>query len=1272
MARVMIGLLLLSCSIASANGEILVGNLSEPVRDATPISNPMYWAAQSFIMDNRYVQLTSIDAYVGDAIGTPDVVAELRWHDVNGQIDFSPTGLITTFSVPDVSGTIGPRTFVPDSPVTLLPNGGYWFVLGGTTPDTYFWSYANTGAWEGAGILDWFADSSDAGTTWTYYGDPGPFFPYMIQVDVALRSGDFDANGLYECADVDALTAEISAGTQTPFYDLTGDGVVDLADLDTWLAEAGQANLPSQNAYLYGDADLDGVVDGSDFIIWNAHKFTDVAAWCSGDFNADGVVDGIDFIAWNAHKFTSADARSNPVPEPGSTGTFAMLLAAAAAFGRRKTRCHRTTAVKLRRVSSFGLSVELLEDRRVLSTINWVNRGTTDNFGVYGGNANLARDIVDRAIVDWQRVIDNFNYAEGGNTFSVTVTAADQGGGGRGVTNNILRNNATQKKPVAANIQMDDNGGGSGWYFDPVPWANAVSPDDGEFTMLLTPFTADNGNVGNDFYRTIVHELGHAMGLGDDTNGYLRIADFLEDAGFDDPNGGRLKTINLGGGAIEYTLTTAGGGHLWEGGTTPYTGPAHPNDLMNDGRTVGLGLTRRQLITDTDAFLLADVYGYSINLPSTINTMLVNPNYTSDVLTVSGQSGNVVDVITIQGTAVPGELHTTVGPYVEIVPWPQLSQIVVNAGGGGDFIRMEFNGGLTTSINGGDGDDFVDFSFSVRNLSNLTGPTTVTGGNGADSIFVYDNNNPLAAGFLVNADTLWRSGFGEITHDASVEFIHLTTGAGADTVDVLGTRSGSTLFLQNAGFGTQEIINVGYTLQGAQLIQGDVVVHNDPWQSFLNISDEFNSNPRTATIDFVDGTSFGVITGLAAGSILWDNADIQEINITTGGGNDVITNLRSSETINFYNTGGRDNLTVGDNLIGMQSITGAIGVGPNAGLVFTDITLNNAADTVGRNVTWAFDGAGFVIAGLSFANIRYDYQSVVNLSVLGGSGNDNFTLNGISDDWAITNINGGSGFDTLVVDDRTMPFSLDTAYVRPDQFYRLLGVAIGIVTNFSNIESPSLYLQAATTAVTVFGTASSIPSGSQLTIYGGPNSETFTVHPRDANGLPSVLGAMGIIGGAGIDSIVVDDSASSTGAEWVIENYFGAGTQNFVVGGGAYFGSLNDVENVILSGSAGDDIFYLDRYQSGTSLQVFGNEGNDRLDVTSSSLDVLASITSISYFNFDGGNGYDQFLVYNDNGPGGWDYVGANDYFRALGPSYTLTLHDANVEYLYATGGAAA
>ena len=150
--------------------------------------------------------------------------------------------------------------------------------------------------------------------------------------------GDFDDNGFYQCNDVDQLVSAIvdvkNGGMPDLNFDMTGEGNVDNSDLDAWLAEAGDIGglTASGNPVLVGDAQLDGTVDGVDFIAWNGSKFTSVAAWCSGDFNADGVVDGQDFILWNNNKFTTADHVA--VPEP--TGLGIIALATLAGFQRRR------------------------------------------------------------------------------------------------------------------------------------------------------------------------------------------------------------------------------------------------------------------------------------------------------------------------------------------------------------------------------------------------------------------------------------------------------------------------------------------------------------------------------------------------------------------------------------------------------------------------------------------------------------------------------------------------------------------------------------------------------------------------------------------------------------------------------------------------------------------------------------------------------------------------------------------------------------------------
>jgi hypothetical protein len=153
-----------------------------------------------------------------------------------------------------------------------------------------------------------------------------------------IVSGDFSGDGSLGCVDIDRLVQAIAAGWQNLALDVTLDGLINLADLDRWLQLAGAANLPSGNAYRGGDANLDGVVDGTDFNIWNGNKFTAQAAWCRGDFSADGFIDGSDFNLWNSNKFTSANNFLS-VPEPESWRVMVLMaIWLRATFGRHFAR----------------------------------------------------------------------------------------------------------------------------------------------------------------------------------------------------------------------------------------------------------------------------------------------------------------------------------------------------------------------------------------------------------------------------------------------------------------------------------------------------------------------------------------------------------------------------------------------------------------------------------------------------------------------------------------------------------------------------------------------------------------------------------------------------------------------------------------------------------------------------------------------------------------------------------------------------------------------
>ena len=158
-----------------------------------------------------------------------------------------------------------------------------------------------------------FGRIEDGGTNMMPRIDIGAF-----EIQSTVLACDFDGREGCDIDDIDALIMEIVAGTNNLEFDLNADEMVDHADRDQWLAEAGELNLNSGNPYLLADSNLDGVVDGQDFLVWNSFKFNPTGTWSQADWNADGITDGQDFLIWNSNKFQSSDGLLRSVLPPAS------------------------------------------------------------------------------------------------------------------------------------------------------------------------------------------------------------------------------------------------------------------------------------------------------------------------------------------------------------------------------------------------------------------------------------------------------------------------------------------------------------------------------------------------------------------------------------------------------------------------------------------------------------------------------------------------------------------------------------------------------------------------------------------------------------------------------------------------------------------------------------------------------------------------------------------------------------------------------------------
>jgi hypothetical protein len=436
---------------------------------------------------------------------------------------------------------------------------------------------------------------------------------------------------------------------------------------------------------------------------------------------------------------------------------------------------------------------EQLEDRSMLALV-WVNEATANLTTFSAAEQQLVRNSILHAINDWNSTLainDNQGQPIANNiTINVDTSLGDAVDA---VTVNTARTAAGI--PTATTITIHpllDANGIAHWYLD----SNA--PTDSEFSNWMSLFAGQNPNTtGVDFQTAITRELGRALGMMFSYGSSPTFQGNLNASNLKITDGTHLPTTAQTT-QVTYTFTNSTYIGVFGQSTTMDTRgyvATDGNDLMASYSAGTSRLTGgvRRLITDLDAGILADAYGYTIlSWPNQRDTFFVN-QLDSGSYTVVGYAGSFNDSITfrkINGTK--GAMVN--GTFEAIATTPAPKAISVLSGDGNDAVIVYT-------------DDFIDSAINL-DLGAGTDYMSFQGGT-LYSNFSYDFDDAGAPVSTLSRTLVSNLSGPSLTHDRiafkSAEDVSLYTSTGADWVRVKNSLSGVSQIRLDLGDGEDNV-----------------------------------------------------------------------------------------------------------------------------------------------------------------------------------------------------------------------------------------------------------------------------------------------------------------------------------------------------------------------------------------------------------------------------------------------------------------------------------
>ena len=762
-------------------------------------------------------------------------------------------------------------------------------------------------------------------------------------------------------------------------------------------------------------------------------------------------------------------------------------------------------------------------------------------------------------------------------------------------------------------------------------YSTAGAIDDETITIIRSGATGEGANVlvmsiisgssgsgiGNDAYNDI-DQVNVTAGDGDDTFEIFDGLDNILDGGAGD------DTINYTSIADDLTII------FGASGTNTVTGTGIGTDILINIENINGG-------TGNDTFVIQDESNNELDGGGgTDEAFVIMENVYSGVITIIRNPANVV---TVSGSGFGVDTYTNIEQVnvtsvsgTDIFRPNDFNDNDFDAGGGIDWIdystltgAVSVNVNLNTGIATGDGNDtligFENISGSIGNdtligdsaaniIDGNSGADTIDGGGGDDTLIGNTGNDFIDGGS--GTDTLDESnattamnvtlvnGNGSSTsigqgNDTFTSIENINTGAGDDTFsitdindNVINANGGNDIATVSGGSGTITITRTG----------GDVAVSDTGGgigiDQYLNVEQVDVNGSGTDDTFVVDDANDNEFDGLAGDdtvsyaplstpitvTIVGNQATIAGTgigadtlynieNIFTGTGNDYfdisgtvdygLNSNTGADTFFFnvnvdgalaletsdsafldFSTFTASGITIDLSSAVSQSVTGSLDITLTG--TFTSISGTTLADsisgTTGADTIWTDDGDD-TIFGDAGADILDGNAGVDTIS--GGAGNDtidggtgNDILDGGGDDDTIT---GGAGND--VIDG---------------------GSGIDVFDESSSVSDMTIVLD------NTSGTSSSAGEGSDTltgieNINTGSGNDNFTLSDSGVN----IINAAG-----GTDTVTILNAEAVT----IIRtgNDVSVTDASTTVGNDQY----NSVEQVNISGTAGDDVFTID------------------------------------------------------------------------------------------------